>query len=274
MKEKLYGVPETLLIPLWARAAETRERQPIIRDEKAAEILSGIDYDFSRFNRSNLTQVGVSIRTMILDRALSAFLKQHQGSIVINLGAGLDTRCRRLQWDQADWYDLDLPETIALRRRFFTETQRHRFITGSMFDLSWMDRISVSDRPVIIIAEGLFMYFTEAELKPFFQVLADRYPGGELLFEMIDPLIVGRSKHHETVRKIDSKVEFKWGVKDSRILKTWHSGIEIVEEWNYFDYFKKRWKWFGYLARLPFIRLSNRIVHLRFSGPDTRGGRS
>ncbi len=46
---KLKGIPETLLIALWARAAATREPEPIIRDDEAVEMVSRIDYDFSRF---------------------------------------------------------------------------------------------------------------------------------------------------------------------------------------------------------------------------------
>ena len=37
MEQKLKGVPETLLVPLWARAIETKHDNPIIKDEKARE---------------------------------------------------------------------------------------------------------------------------------------------------------------------------------------------------------------------------------------------
>ncbi len=37
MEQKLEGVPETLLVPLWARATETKHENPIIKDEKAQE---------------------------------------------------------------------------------------------------------------------------------------------------------------------------------------------------------------------------------------------
>lgn len=45
MVQKLKGVPETLLIPLWAKATETKRSKPIIKDEKALEIMEQIDYD-------------------------------------------------------------------------------------------------------------------------------------------------------------------------------------------------------------------------------------
>lgn len=267
MNAKLAGIPETLLIPLWARAVEGRRPNPIVNDDKAAEMVSRIDYDFSKFDKSWLSQVGVSIRTMLLDNAVRAFLERNHAAVVINLGAGLDTRHERLGFKNICWYELDVPESIDLRRRFFMESERYRFLAKSMFDVSWVDEVDVVGKPVLLIAEGLFMYFTEEELKPLFKMLATRFSGGEMLFEMLAPFLVGKSKHHDSVGKIGSKAEFKWGLKNSREVTTWHSGIEFVDEWNYFDYRKDRWKWFGRIARLPFIRprLSNRIVHLRFA---------
>lgn len=51
MKHNLSGVSETLLIPLWARAVETKHHQPIVKDEKAVEMMEHIDYDFRKFKK-------------------------------------------------------------------------------------------------------------------------------------------------------------------------------------------------------------------------------
>jgi O-methyltransferase involved in polyketide biosynthesis len=268
MVEKLTGVPETLLIPLWARAVEGDRTEPIIIDRKAAEMVAEIDYDFSKFESSWLSQVGVAVRTMLLDEAVSAFVKHHPHAMVINLGAGLDTRHDRLKLKQVDWYELDVPESMAWRRCFFAESSRYRFLMQSVFDSSWMNEIQDADRPVLLISEGLFMYFAEEDLKPLFRKLAVRFCGAEMLFDMLPPFLVGKGRHHDSVSKIDSPVQFKWGLKNSRELETWHPSIQFVQEWDYYDYYKGRWRWFGRFARLPFIRpwLSNRIVHLRFAG--------
>lgn len=46
MEHSLSGIPETLLVALWARAAETLRATPLIRDGKAVEMVGQIDYDF------------------------------------------------------------------------------------------------------------------------------------------------------------------------------------------------------------------------------------
>lgn len=117
--DRIRDVPATLLIPLWARAVGARRVQPIVRDLKAVEIMEWIDYDFSKFRKAKLSQVGISIRTMLLDRATCGFLERRPQAVVINLGAGLDTRFERLGAGRIrTWYDLDLPEAVELRRRF------------------------------------------------------------------------------------------------------------------------------------------------------------
>ena len=52
-------IPETMLITLWAKATELKQQNPLLRDEKAAEIISKIDYDFSKFKKAKFSQAGV-----------------------------------------------------------------------------------------------------------------------------------------------------------------------------------------------------------------------
>lgn len=102
MTTNLTGIPETLLIPLWARAVEGDRPDPIVTDDKAAEMVSQIDYDFSKFESARLSQLGVAIHTMLLDKAVSAFLRCNPEAVVVNLGAGLDTRHDRLGLEEID----------------------------------------------------------------------------------------------------------------------------------------------------------------------------
>ena len=187
--QKLAGVPETLLVALYLRAVETRRADGIIKDEKAVEMIQSIEYDFARFNKAWASQVGVAVRTEILDKASTAFIRQYPDTSVVNMGAGLCTRFNRVDNGRITWYELDLPEAIEMRRRFFTETDRHRFIEGSITDFDWMEQIrGVGNQPVLFIGEGLFMYFEERGVKDVFIEMADHFPGAELLFEINGPI--------------------------------------------------------------------------------------
>ena len=111
------------------------------------------------------------------------------------------------------------------------------------------------------------MYFEESKLKELFNKITDHFKEAEILFEMLPPFLIGKAKKHDSLGKMETDAEFKWGLKESRDMETWNNSIQFIEEWNYYHYHKKRWKWFGFIARLPIInkQLSCRIVHLRIS---------
>lgn len=267
MEQKLTGIPETMLIPVWARAVETNKKNGIIHDPKAVEFLSHIDYDFSKFQKAWKSQLGVSVRTLILDQAARDFIQQHPGTVVINLGSGLDTRYERLkELDISFWYDLDVSKGIAFRKLFVNESEKNQFIAKSVFDFSWIDEINEKSHSTLIIAEGLLMYFSQEQVKALFIELAEHFPGAELLFEMLAPFLVGKSKKSDAVGKIQNTAEFKWSLKNSQVIETWDKRIQYIEEWDYYDFCKRRWKLLGLIGRFPLIRpmLSNRIVHLKF----------
>ena len=131
MNEKitLSGVPETMLQTVYARARESRGRG-VIRDAKAEELVEKLDYDFSLAEKDTAMRSGVIARTIVLDRLTTAYLAGHPGAVVVNIACGLDTRCCRMS-GYAHWYNLDLPETMAVRRRLLPESG-----CGFMFNFS------------------------------------------------------------------------------------------------------------------------------------------
>lgn len=264
MKQKLEGVSETLLIPLWARATETQRPDAIIKDDHAVRMMEQIEYDFTKFEKTWLSQIGVVVRTEILDRAVTNFISKHPDAVIINLGCGLDTRFLRVDNGRIRWYDLDLPEPVRIRRLFFSETDRYRIIEKSVFEDTWQDDLARQEQPVLFIAEGLLMYFTEPEVKQLFARLIDRFSGAEMLLEILAPILVKNKKRHDTVGKMDAS--FQWGAIDGAAVEKLHPHIRLVQEWNYFDSHRKRWRWYGWLALIPALKKSfnNKIVHLKF----------
>ena len=65
--------------------------------------------------------------------------------------------------------------------------------------------ISRSDRPVLIIAEGVFMYFTEQEVIDLINMMIASFKGAEVLVEIIIPTMVKGSKQHDSLSKMDAK---------------------------------------------------------------------
>ena len=55
-------VAETLLIPLYYRAKESRRRHPVLNDEAAERLAESLEYDYSRFDGAKLSEVGCVVR--------------------------------------------------------------------------------------------------------------------------------------------------------------------------------------------------------------------
>ena len=261
---KLTGVPETMLIPLRARYLESKKADGIISDPKSIEILDRIAYDFSgKKEVSKGSQIGVSIRTQILDEQANRFLAKNPDAVVVNLGCGLDTRFHRLDNGSVAWFDLDVPEAIGLRQKFFDETDRFRFIPKSVTDLSWLETIP-KDKPLLFVAEGLLMYFTEDEVKEIFSNIGSAFPASQMLFEAMSPWIAKRTDKHPDVNKYDA--QFKWGIKTGAELEQWNQGINFIEEWHYMG--RHTDNRFPLILRLfaliPAVRKGMKIVHIRF----------
>jgi methyltransferase (TIGR00027 family) len=262
-KMKLTGVPETMLIPLRARYLESKRENGIISDPKSIEILDQIDCDFSGEREvSKGSQIGVAIRTEILDEQVNRFLANNPGAVVVNLGSGLDTRFHRLDNGSVTWFDLDVPEAIELRGKFFDETDRFKLIPKSVTDFSWLELIP-KDKPLLFIAEGLLMYFAEEEVKELLGKIGAACPGSEMLFEAMSPFIAKRTDKHADVKKYDA--QFKWGISTGAELGEWKQGIDFIEEWYYFERHTYRYPLiYRLLAFIPVFRKGMKIVRIRF----------
>lgn len=114
-------VQETLLITLWARGTEAGKLDPILKDTKSVEVMNQIDYDFSKLATAKGSQIGICLRGQILDQWVQSFLKDNPDGIVVEVGAGLNTRFERVDNGSVRWFDLDLPDAIAMRQNFFQE---------------------------------------------------------------------------------------------------------------------------------------------------------
>lgn len=213
MKEEnaLSGVPETMLQTIYARAKETRTRGAII-DRKAVEIIEKLDYDFSLADKDSAMHDGVIARTIVLDRLAKKFLARHKNAVVVNIACGLDTRCYRMK-GYSHWYNLDLPETIAVRKKILQPTEKITQVAMSAMD-DWSGEIKETNVPALVIIEGLTMYLSEADVKKIFDVISKRFEHATVLVEIMNPTVAKCVKE----RSIEgSKAKFTWGIKETLI---------------------------------------------------------
>jgi O-methyltransferase involved in polyketide biosynthesis len=141
---RLGAVQETLFIPLAARAREARRKRPVLRDPKAVEMVRSIDYDTAKY-RPGMGGRFTVLRTAIIDFWVRSFLAAHPAATVVEIGTGLNTRFERVDNGQVHWFDLDLPDTIELRRTFFADTGHgHHRVPSQLPRSRWLGRCASS----------------------------------------------------------------------------------------------------------------------------------
>jgi O-methyltransferase involved in polyketide biosynthesis len=95
-EDALTGEKETLLITLFAKAAESRLSDSLLSDTFAAEAVRRLDYDFARLKVTRDMMVGLAMRARMLDDWVRAFIAANPGASVLHLGCGLDIRVFRV----------------------------------------------------------------------------------------------------------------------------------------------------------------------------------
>ena len=265
-KMNLTGVPETMLQTIYARAKESTGRGASCA-KKAEEIVSRLDYDFSLADKDTAMHSGVIARTIVLDRLTTAWLAAHPGGVVVNIACGLDTRCYRMK-GYAHWYNLDLPETMAVRAKLLPESSLISQIAMSAMD-NWGDEIKEKTVPVLVIIEGLTMYLSEADVQRIFAVISGRFQKATVFVEIMNPMIVKQFKE----KSIDaSNAKFVWGVKNGAALAKLMPDFQFREEHSLTEGMAAFVPIYKLLDKLPFVRnISNKIIILdkQLSGEKT-----
>ena len=256
-KIRLTGVPETILQTVYARARESSTRGAI-RDRKAEELIEKLDYDFSLAERDTAMRSGVVARTIVLDRMVTAWLDNNPGAVVVNIACGLDTRCYRMR-GYTHWYNLDLPQTIAVREKLLPEDGAVSQLAMSAMD-DWGGRIAERGTPVLVIIEGLTMYLSEAELQRIFTVIAGRFDSAAVFVETMNPTMAKRFKE----KAIEgSHAKFTWGVRNGAALAALLPEFRLIGEHSLTEGMAAFVPVYRLLDKLPAIRnLSNKIIVL------------
>jgi O-methyltransferase involved in polyketide biosynthesis len=265
-KIRLTQESETLFIPLYGKAQMSKEGV-LILDKKAEEIVSSVDYDFSRSKTPRGVHIYMAIRAYIMDNYTNRFLRDNPNAVVLHLGCGLDSRIERITEKMGKrprlWYDLDFPGVIAVRRQFYSQNENYRMIGSSVTDLEWLDIVESGSYPVLIIAEGLTPYLKDEEIRELFLAFKKKFQQATFIFDAYSELSVKLSQRHNPVNKLGAKI--RWGLDDPRKIEAIAEGIKHVDT-KYFTgrYITGKLKgftrvWFKAIYSNPFVNNLYRI---------------
>ena len=192
---ELSGIPETLLWNLGRRAGAARTRRPLLKDPRAVEIVDRLDYDFGDASRGAGWH---AVRVATFDAAIRRFLARHPSGTVVALGEGLETQFWRVDNGRMRWLSVDLPAALELRHRLLPDGLRQRSHAGSVLEMDWLDQLDPAN-PVLVTAQGLFVYFEREQVHELIAAMAQRLPGAALIFDVVP------EKMREMVRRFPDR---------------------------------------------------------------------
>ena len=145
--------------------------------------MSKVHYNFGKNKYNHFVDIYMGIRAAILDRCANDFLNRYPEGAVLHLGCGLDSRVLRVK-KASCWIDIDLPDVIDIRRRFYRHRPGYKMISADVTKPHWIEKIDISPQtPVLVIAEGLTMYFTYKENKALFNMFYEKFRYTEYVFD-------------------------------------------------------------------------------------------
>lgn len=263
MKEKvnITGVPETMIQTLYARAKESGKKDAKIKDDMAMEIVSKLDYDFSKADQDKAMSYGVIARTIVLDHMVEQYLQENPNTIVVNIACGMDTRCYRMQGKYLRWYNIDLPETMQIRSQFLKENGPIFQIAKSAMDASYTDEMTYNGEKVLVVIEGLSMYLSEPDIRQIFSIIENAFQNATVLIETMSPFVVSHIKE----KSIEgSNAKFTWGVRNGRKLSKLLPAFTYITEVSLVEGMKKMMPIYHLIGKIPAVRnISNKIIVMK-----------
>ncbi|MEI6290374.1 MAG: class I SAM-dependent methyltransferase [Chloroflexota bacterium] len=263
LPQSLEGVSKTLLLPLLVRARESQRNSGVFKDDKAVEIVNNIDADFSKLVMHRHDEVAVIVRMRKFDRVIQDFLTCTPDGVVIHFGCGLDTRFERIGFENAEWFDLDVPEVMNLRKKLFiTAAPHYHTITASVFETGWLAELELFKlRPILFAGEGVLPYFDNTQVMELFQRMGNQFPGCEMVCDAHSPFIIWADNLHLALAGIQARL--CWKLKNPADVETWGQDFKLLEAWNYYGDDEPLMAPYRWLRFIPGLAKSSGIYHYK-----------
>lgn len=265
-------VQETLLIPLYGRKYAMDLYPDLFMDHDCQALFDRIDFTVPDNMKGMLGNIGCimgATRQYDIASACRAYLKAHPNACVVNLGCGLDTTFRQVDNGKAKGYNLDFPDTIAIRNELLGTREREFNIACDLNDISWFDQIDFRPEDgIVFFASGVFYYFKMTDVEKLFAAMAEHFPGGKLVFDATKKKGL-KSMLKTWLKGFEMKdINVYFSVDDVHTLKEWSGHISSAVSNPYLTGYRPLDKRYGFITNIVFRYLDRskmcQIIELKF----------
>ena len=220
------NVNKTLYIPLYGKSYVSK-KGIILHDKKAEEIWEKEGFELKGKSKSKWLAYYMGIRSKVFDMWLAQKMNEIENAIVVHIGCGMDSRVERVGTKGHLWFDVDFPEVIEERKRYFKESEEYHMIASDARKQEWMKELP-KNKPAIIIMEGISMYLSLEELNSLLTALANHFSKIHLLMDCYTTFAAKASKYKNPIN--DVGVTEVYGLDDPKLLE--NSGLKFIEEYE------------------------------------------
>lgn len=221
------NVNKTLYIPLYGKAFVSK-KNIIIHDKKAEEIWEKEGFDLKGKSKSKWLAYYMAIRAAIYDEWVSRELEKNPNAIVLHIGCGMDSRVMRVSAENTVWYDIDFPDVIEERRKYYAESDYYHMLPADMRADEWKKSIE-PDRDAVIVLEGVSMYFEPEELTGLLSNLAGHFRSVKMLMDCYTEKAAKVSKYKNPINDVGVTVVYGYDNPEGLAEK---SGLSFVKEYD------------------------------------------
>lgn len=192
------SVNKTLYIPLYGKAYVSR-RGLLLHDPTAEAIWETEGFPLKGKAKSKWLAYNMGMRSAVFDRWVEEKAALCPEAAVLHLGCGMDSRCRRISCGTI-WFDVDFPDVIAERRRYFRETSQYRMIPSDIRDNGWLKE--VPGDTAIVVMEGVSMYLTTDELRALLAALSRRFARLHILMDSYTVFAAKATRYKNPINEV------------------------------------------------------------------------
>ena len=194
------SVNKTLYIPLYGKSYVSKKGL-FLDDKKAEEIWNAEGFPLKGKSKSKWLAYYMGVRSAVFDQWLEQRMAEAPDAAVIQIGCGMDSRILRVGNGNHKWYDIDFPEVIEERKRYYTESDNYKMISGDARACDW--RTAVNERnAAIVIMEGVSMYLTADEMRSLTDSLCAHFDSLALLVDSYSSFAAKMSKRRNPVNDV------------------------------------------------------------------------
>ena len=209
------SVNKTLYIPLYGKAYVSRKGL-FLEDKKAEEIWNAEGFTLRGKAKSKWLAYYMGIRAAVFDRWTKAQLAGARDAVVLHIGCGLDSRALRVGTDGCAWIDVDFPDVIAERKRYFEESDIYRMLAADVREGRWLE--AIDQKNAIVVMEGVSMYMTREELEELLQRLCVHFDQVSILMDCYTGMAAKLSRYKNPIN--DVGVTQVYGLDDPASLQS------------------------------------------------------